>query len=60
LNLQIEEEIVLEYDKSHIANNEEGPEILKALVERVDRYWREEALNLGTVKTIVDEYIPKM
>ena len=56
LDLQIEEEILLEYDKSHIANDDEGPEIVKALAERVDCYWNEEALNLGTVKTIVEEY----
>ena len=47
---------LLEYDKSHIANNDEGSEILKALAERVDRYWSEEALNHSTVKTIVEEY----
>ena len=56
LDLEIEEEILLEYDKSHITNNDEGPEILKALAERVDRYWSDEALNFGTVKTIVEEY----
>ena len=55
LVLQIEE-ILLEYDKSHMANNEEGPEILKALAERGDRYWSKEALNLSSVKTIVEEY----
>ena len=38
LDLQIDEEILLEYDKSHVAKNEEGPEILKPLAERVDRY----------------------
>ena len=56
LDLQIEEEILLEYDKSHIANNEEGPEILKVLAERVERYWSEEPLNISSVKTILEEY----
>ena len=56
MDLQIEEEILLEYDKSHIANNEEGPEILKALAERVDRYWSEEPLNISSVKTILEEH----
>ena len=56
LDVHIEEEILLKYDKSHIANNEEGPEILIALAERVDRYWSEKPLNISSVKTILEEY----
>ena len=56
LDLHYEEEILLEYDKSHIANNEEGPESLKALAERVDRCWSEEPLNISSVKTMLEEY----
>lgn len=55
-DLQIEEEILLEYDKSRTVHNEEGPEILTTLAERVDRYWSKESLNSSSMKIILEEY----
>ena len=52
LDLQIEQEILLSMINLIFTNNKEGLEILKALVQRSDRYWSMEPLNLCSAKTI--------